>query len=93
MPVARTYVSNKVSNKGYTEHCLDDFEQSNNTAMLVPNTNTRARCTGDDESAPKTRDLLTYLLTRRPGLPDLNVHLDELTLLVFVGARVSPPQP
>jgi len=24
--------------------------------MLVPNTNTRARCTGDDESAPKTRD-------------------------------------
>jgi hypothetical protein len=47
-------------------HCLDDFEQSNNTAMLVPNTNTRARCTGDDESAPKTRDstrrrlLLTY---------------------------------
>ena len=37
-------------------HCLDDFEQSNNTAMLVPNTNTRARCTGDDESAPKTRD-------------------------------------
>ena len=35
--------------------------------MLVPNTNTRARCTGDDESAPKTRDstrrrcLLTYL--------------------------------
>ena len=26
-------------------HCLDDFEQFNNTAMLVPNTNTRARCT------------------------------------------------
>ena len=27
-------------------HCLDDFvfEQSNNTAMLVPNTNTKARC-------------------------------------------------
>jgi hypothetical protein len=22
-------------------HCLDDFEQSNNTAMLVPNTNTQ----------------------------------------------------
>ena len=41
------------------------LEQSNNTAMLVPNTNTRARCTGDDESAPKTRDstllLTTYL--------------------------------
>ena len=34
----------------------DDFEQSNNTAILVPNTNTRARCTGDDESASKTRD-------------------------------------
>ena len=29
--------------------------------MLVPNPNTRARCTGDDESAPKTRDS-TYLL-------------------------------
>ena len=25
-------------------------------SILVPNTNTRARCTGDDESAPKTRD-------------------------------------
>jgi mRNA-decapping enzyme 1B len=25
--------------------------------MLVPNTNTRALCTGDDESAPKTREL------------------------------------
>jgi hypothetical protein len=24
--------------------------------MLVPNTNTRARCTGDDEIAPKTRE-------------------------------------
>ena len=32
-------------------HCLDDFEQSNNTAMLVPNTNTRLTY------------LLTYLLT------------------------------
>ena len=31
--------------------------------MLVPNTNTRARCTGDDESAPKTRDS-TLLLTQ-----------------------------
>ena len=30
----------------------------NNTAMLVPETNTRVRCTGDDESAP-------YLLTLR----------------------------
>jgi len=38
-------------------HCLDDFEQSNNTAMLVPNTNTRARCTGD---------LLTYYLLTCP---------------------------
>ena len=28
------------------------------TAMLVPDTNTKARCTGDDESAPKTRDSL-----------------------------------
>ena len=45
-------------------HCLDDFEQSNNTAMLVPNTNTRARCTGDDECAPKTRRILLHL---RPG--------------------------
>ena len=49
---------NRRGNKGPHRrlHCLDDFEQSNNTAMLVPNTNTRARCTGDDESAPKTRD-------------------------------------
>ena len=32
--------------------------------MLVPNNNTRARCTGDDESAPKTKDS-KYLLQRR----------------------------
>ena len=52
---SRPYIS--ISNKGSVHTlCLDDFEQSNNTAMLVPNTNTRARCTGDDESAPKTRD-------------------------------------
>ena len=30
--------------------------------MLVPETNTRVRCTGDDESAPKDQGL-TYLLT------------------------------
>ena len=52
-----TLLPPSVSKEGRKEgHCLDDFEQSNNTAMLVPNTNTRARCTGDDECAPK----LTY---------------------------------
>ena len=37
--------------------------------MLVPNTNTRARCTGDDESAPKTRDS-TYVLTSQRRVRD-----------------------
>ena len=37
-------LSSKVRKEGRL-HCLDDFEQSNNTAMLVPNTNTRALCT------------------------------------------------
>ena len=36
--------------------------------MLVPNTNTRARCTGDDESAPKTYYLLTYASPRVHGV-------------------------
>ena len=42
--------------------------------MLVPNTNTRARCTGDDERAPKTRDstrrrcIARTLLTYRPKI-------------------------
>ena len=49
-------VSGEYATKGLVGERIDDFEQSNNTAMLVPNTNTRARCTGDDESAPKTRD-------------------------------------
>ena len=31
--------------------------------MLDPTPNTRAWCTGDDESAPKTTYLLAYLLT------------------------------
>ena len=33
--------------------------------MLVPNTNTRARCTGDDESAPKSRDSTRRRCTAR----------------------------
>ena len=38
--------------------------------MLVPqNTNTKARCTGDDESAPNTYLLLPYFLTYLAG-PD-----------------------
>jgi hypothetical protein len=49
-------VSGEYATKGLVGERIDDFEQSNNTAMLVPNTNTRARSTGDDESAPKTRD-------------------------------------
>ena len=52
-------------------HCLDDFEQPNKTALLVPNTNARARCTGDDESAPKTRDSTRY---RYPGKELIEEH-------------------
>jgi len=33
--------------------------------MLVPETNTRVRCTGDDESAPKTRDSTRRRCTAR----------------------------
>ena len=40
--------------------------------MLVPNTNTRARCTGDDESAPKTRDS-----TRRRCTASSKRHVDR----------------
>ena len=47
--------------------------------MLVPNTNTRARCTGDDESAPKTRDstLLTYYSVLQ-GVSNAVVYLKGL---------------
>ena len=63
----------------------------NNTAMLVPNTNTRARCTGDDESAPKTRDsarrrctpALTYLRSSADvSVPRQRTH-DDRTGRVF----------
>ena len=40
--------------------------------MLVPNTNTRARCTGDDECAPKTRDS-----TRRRCTAGSKRHVDR----------------
>ena len=57
--------------------------------MLVPDTNTRAQCTGDDESAPKTRDstrrrcitylprLFTYLLTYLCAFPPSRASLAE----------------
>ena len=48
-----TACTKKKKKKKERLHCLDDFEQSNNTAMLVPNTNTKARCTGDDETPPR----------------------------------------
>ena len=53
--------------------------------MLVPKTNTRVRCTGDDESAPKTRDstrrrCIARSKTRQPtGL--------ELLLLLLWASR------
>ena len=54
--------------------------------MLVPNTNTRARCTGDDESAPKTRDS-----TRRRCIALLTTTTtdDEIILLGFVTVSAS----
>ena len=47
--------------------------------MLAPNTNTRARCTGDDESAPKTRDS-----TRRRCTARSRRHVNRRALLTYL---------
>ena len=52
--------------------------------MLVPETNTRVQCTGDDESAPKTRDS-----TRRSCIARSRRHV-EATLPDGPGFAATP---
>ena len=70
--------------------------------MLVPNTNTRARCTGDDESAPKTRDSTLLILPQILGsLPEVirswcahHHHHHKIFARPFgVERSLSPPEP
>ena len=60
--------------------------------MLVPNTNTRARCTGDDESAPLRLTLTSYFTHTRGYKNDYETFSHVVVLINTTTGGSAPPR-